>query len=108
MNWILREAPSGTIFGVHHQYKAGNQTPYDIFDRPLELPFGPAAGPHTQLAQNIAAAYAAGARFFELKTVQQLDGEDLPVPKPCIKADDEAITLNGRRSLRFSRPLKST
>ena len=93
MNWILREAPSGTIFGVHHQYKAGNQTPYDIFDRPLELPFGPAAGPHTQLAQNIAAAYAAGARFFELKTVQQLDGEDLPVPKPCIKADDEGYNV---------------
>lgn len=93
MNWILREAPSGTIFGVHHQYKAGTQRPYEIFDRPLELPFGPAAGPHTQLAQNIAAAYAAGARFFELKTVQQLDGEDLPVPKPCIKADDECYNV---------------
>ena len=24
-----------------------------------------------------------------LKTVQKLDGEDLPVAKPCIKADDE-------------------
>ena len=93
MNWILREAPSGTIFGVHHQYKAGTQRPYEIFDRPVELPFGPAAGPHTQLAQNIAAAYAAGARFFELKTVQQLDGEDLPVPKPCIKADDECYNV---------------
>ena len=31
----------------------------------------------------------AGSRFFELKTVQKLDGEDLPVAKPCIKADDE-------------------
>ena len=27
----------------------------------------------------------AGSRFFELKTVQKLDGEDLPVAKPCIK-----------------------
>ena len=31
----------------------------------------------------------AGSRFFELKTVQKIDGEDLPVNKPCIKADDE-------------------
>lgn len=30
-----------------------------------------------------------GCRFFELKTVQILDGEDLPVNKPCILADDE-------------------
>ena len=35
------------------------------------------------------ASYVAGSRFFELKTVQKLDGEDLPVSKPCIKADDE-------------------
>ena len=57
----------------------------------LETPFGPAAGPHTQLAQNIIAAYAAGARFFELKTVQIMDGEELSacVNKPCIIAYDE-------------------
>ena len=37
------------------------------------------------------AAYAAGARFFELKTVQVTDGADLRkcVPKPCISAEDE-------------------
>ena len=52
---------------------------------------GPAAGPHTQLAQNIAAAYYTGSRFFELKTVQIMDGAELSacVNKPCIKADDE-------------------
>ena len=48
-----------------------------------------AAGPHTQLAQNIAAAYVCGARIFELKTVQTLDGRDLKVSKPCILAEDE-------------------
>jgi len=51
------------------------------------LPFGPAAGPHTQLAQNIVAAFVCGARFFELKTVQILD--DLQIAKPCIEALDE-------------------
>ncbi len=58
-----------------------------------ERPIGPAAGPHTQLAQNIVSAYAAGARFFELKTVQTLDGEDLPVEKPCILASDEGFNV---------------
>ena len=50
-------------------------------------------GPHTQLAQNIVAAYLAGARYFELKTVQTLDGEDLPVSKPCILARDEGYNV---------------
>ncbi len=54
---------------------------------PAPLPFGPAAGPHTQLAQNIVAAFVCGARFFELKTVQILD--DLQIAKPCIEARDE-------------------
>jgi len=54
---------------------------------------GPAAGPHTQLSQNIIAAYIAGGRFFELKTVQELDGEDLPVAKPCISVPDEGYNV---------------
>ncbi|PKP54718.1 putative selenate reductase subunit YgfK, partial [Candidatus Atribacteria bacterium HGW-Atribacteria-1] len=48
---------------------------------------GPAAGPHTQLTQNIIAAYLVGGRFFELKTVQKLDS--LKFEKPCIDARDE-------------------
>ena len=62
-----------------------------IFKEKIETPIGPAAGPHTQMAQNIISAYFAGARFFELKTVQIMDGEDLAkcISRPCIKADDE-------------------
>ena len=80
----------GTIFGVSHIYKAGSKR-LPIFTGQLETPFGPAAGPNTQLAQNIIAAYAAGSRFFELKTVQIMDGEELAacISRPCIKADDE-------------------
>ena len=57
----------------------------------IETPFGPAAGPNTQLAQNIIAGYFAGARFFELKTVQKVDGADLAacISRPCILAEDE-------------------
>jgi putative selenate reductase len=51
------------------------------------LPVGPAAGPHTQIAPNILAAYLSGARVFELKTVQQNDRLD--IDKPCIDALDE-------------------
>lgn len=79
----------GTVYGVHKKYTAPAGRELSIFGEKLETPFGPAAGPNTQLAQNIIAAYYAGCRFFELKTVQKLDGEDLPVAKPCILADDE-------------------
>lgn len=58
-----------------------------------ENPVGPAAGPHTQLANNLVAAYVAGARIFELKTVQVIDGEDLPVAKPCIYVQGEAYNV---------------
>ena len=52
---------------------------------------GPAAGPHTQLAQNILCAYLAGARAIELKTVQKLDS--LEIDKPCIDAADEGYNV---------------
>ena len=78
-----------TIFGIRKFYKADPGRAYPLFAEKVELPFGPAAGPHTQLAQNIVASYLCGCRFFELKTVQKLDGEDLKVSKPCIISADE-------------------
>lgn len=90
VEWVMRERKEqDSVFGVYKPYQADGTNDRSIFGRKLETPFGPAAGPHTQLAQNIVAAYYAGSRFFELKTVQIIDGEDLPVSKPCIKADDE-------------------
>ena len=92
MNWILTEQKkNSTVFGVHKAYYAKEKLTQTIFGRKLETPIGPAAGPHTQLAQNIVAAYYAGSRFFELKTVQIMDGAELSacVNKPCILADDE-------------------
>ncbi|GBG57432.1 putative selenate reductase subunit YgfK [Sporomusaceae bacterium FL31] len=59
-----------------------------LFGETCETPLGPAAGPHTQLAQNIITAYLAGSRFIELKTVQE---QEPPVAKPCIDAEDEAF-----------------
>ncbi len=82
----------GRVFGVYDLYRHMGET-LPIFGETIETPFGPAAGPHTQLAENIISAYAAGARYFELKTVQTLDGEDLPVEKPCILAADEGYNV---------------
>ncbi len=53
-------------------------------------PLGPAAGPHTQMAQNIVLAFLAGCRVMELKTVQIMD--ELVLPRPCI--DMETIGFN--------------
>ncbi len=52
----------------------------------LRFPIGPAAGPHTQLAQNFIAAYLTGCRYFEPKTVQIVDGKDMQeiIARPCI------------------------
>ncbi|MDD4010728.1 MAG: putative selenate reductase subunit YgfK [Sphaerochaetaceae bacterium] len=62
-----------------------------IFSQGCSMPLGPAAGPHTQLAQNIITSYLAGARFFELKTVQIMDS--LEIEKPCIDARDEGYNV---------------
>ena len=108
MNWILEEHKKGAIFGIRRPFVADQSKKYEIFGRTLETPFGPAAGPHTQLTQNIVAAYVAGSRFFELKTVQKLDGEDLPVAKPCIKLMMSATTVNGPLSFMCRRHMMST
>jgi putative selenate reductase len=78
-----------TIFGIPEKFfwRGKGAKPLTYCGEKLALPLGPAAGPHTQLAQNLAAAYLVGSRFFELKTVQVLDS--LEFPKPCINAEDE-------------------
>lgn len=62
-------------------------TGMQVMSGKASIPIGPAAGPHTQIAPNIVAAYLAGSRVFELKTVQEND--HLDIEKPCIDALDE-------------------
>ena len=86
LSWILEEEKRGQVFGIHRElfFRPRANDPFRMrrFGRLLETPLGVAAGPHTQLAQNIVAAWLCGARFIELKTVQTLDRLD--VRKPCI------------------------
>ncbi|MBR2282398.1 MAG: putative selenate reductase subunit YgfK, partial [Spirochaetales bacterium] len=79
----------GTIFGIHKEdfYKPSGRHSISVFGQKCSTPLGPAAGPHTQLAQNIVSAYMVGGRFMELKTVQIMD--HLEIAKPCIDARDE-------------------
>ena len=109
MNWVTSEyAQCGDVFGVHKHYHASGKS-LPIFGERIETPFGPAAGPNSQLAQNIIAAYAAGARFFEVKTVQKMDGAELAacVPRPCILAADEGYNQEWSTELTFCIPLIS-
>ncbi|MEG1254532.1 putative selenate reductase subunit YgfK [Clostridium sp.] len=103
VNWIITEfRTKDSIFGIHknkfYYSKTGNNI--EFLGGNLGMPIGPAAGPNSQLTQNIVAAYLTGSRFIELKTVQILDGEDLPVAKPCINAEDECYNVEWSTELR--------
>jgi len=64
----------------------------------LDTPFGVAAGPQTQMAQNIIVSWLVGARFIELKTIQTLD--ELDVSKPCIDVEDEGYNVEWSQELK--------
>ena len=101
--WIIEESKQETIFGIHKDifFKPRKTDPFrdKKFGKLLETPIGVAAGPHTQLAQNIIAAWLCGARFIELKTVQDLD--DLKVSKPCIDMENEGYNCEWSQELRI-------
>jgi putative selenate reductase len=64
----------------------------------MDTPFGVAAGPHSQMAQNIVVSWLVGARFLELKTVQTLD--ELDINKPCIDCQDEGYNVEWSQELK--------
>lgn len=74
------------------------------YGKTLETPIGLAAGPHTQLAQNIMSGYMCGARYFELKTVQENDA--LSLTKPCISARHEGFNIEFSQELTLKQSLE--
>ncbi len=102
--WLFTELDSrDSAFGIPRQFffKPDPGAPYRTraFGQLLETPFGPAAGPHTQMAQNIIAAWLCGARYVELKTVQTLD--ELDVSKPCIDMEDVGYNVEWSQELKI-------
>jgi putative selenate reductase len=75
----------------------------EIAGRSVATPVGPAAGPHTQMAQNIVLAFLAGARTFELKTVQILD--ELDIERPCIDMENVGYNIEWSQELTLDQSL---
>ncbi|MEM9459179.1 MAG: 4Fe-4S dicluster domain-containing protein [Myxococcota bacterium] len=67
-------------------------------------PLGPAAGPQSQMAQNIVLSWLAGCRIFELKTVQILD--ELSIPRPCIDMQTVGYNVEWSQELRLPQSLE--
>lgn len=104
ITWIKREySERGSIFGIEAAQFLNHPsgTPYSssLFGEFLAAPIGPAAGPSTQLAQNIISAWLSGARFIELKTVQIMD--ELEIARPCIDMEDEGYNVEWSQELKL-------
>ncbi|MFC2086221.1 putative selenate reductase subunit YgfK [Bacteroidota bacterium] len=100
---LNEEKKRNSIFGIPKALFY-NKNKSDIlqiarFGKNLQNPIGVAAGPHTQLAQNIISAWLTGARFIELKTVQVLD--ELEISKPCIDMQDEGYNCEWSQELKI-------
>ena len=100
--WIASEFDhAGSIFGIPAELwfspAETDRFSFDLRGARLETPIGVAAGPHTQLAQNIVVAWLCGARIIELKTVQTLDR--IEVAKPCIEMPDEGYNIEWSQEL---------
>jgi putative selenate reductase len=73
-------------------------------ERRASTPFGPAAGPHTQMAQNIALSWLAGGRVIECKTVQVNDA--IEVPRPCIDMANVGYNVEFSQELTVAQSLE--
>jgi len=82
----------------------GRDLRVDFHGHTASSPLGPAAGPHSQLAQNIVLSFLGGGRIFELKTVQILD--QLEIPRPCIDAQTIGYNVEWSQELTLEQSLE--
>lgn len=102
---VLNEFDSNnSIFGIPKElfYAPNHNNPLttEVFNQKIHTPLGVAAGPHSQMAQNIIGAWLMGARYIELKTIQTLD--ELEVSKPCIDMQDEGYNCEWSQELKIN------
>jgi len=102
LNLVLHGISNKNFMGIPESlfFKPGKHHPFGFnrYGNYLSNPLGVAAGPHTQLSQNIVAAWLCGARYIELKTIQTLD--ELEVSKPCIDMQDEGYNCEWSQELK--------
>jgi len=67
-------------------------------------PLGPAAGPQSQMAQNILLSWLGGSRIIELKTVQVDD--ELTIPRPCIDMQTVGYNIEWSQELKLEQSLE--
>ncbi|MDP6490341.1 MAG: 4Fe-4S dicluster domain-containing protein [Kiritimatiellia bacterium] len=102
--WIFGELEQrNSVFGIPRESffvpSAEDRFRGGLYGACLETPLGVAAGPHSQMAQNIISAWLCGARFIELKTVQILD--ELQIPKPCIAIAGAGFNVEWSQELKL-------
>ncbi|NCA76474.1 MAG: putative selenate reductase subunit YgfK [Alphaproteobacteria bacterium] len=104
LRFTLRQVRAGSFYGYPDDlfFRPSTQDPFRFkrYGVLLDNPIGVAAGPHTQLAQNIISSWLYGARYLELKTIQTLD--ELQVAKPCIDLYDEGYNCEWSQELKVS------
>ncbi|MBN2891625.1 MAG: putative selenate reductase subunit YgfK [Bacteroidales bacterium] len=100
---VLNQLDNGEVLGLPNELffypQKSDFFKFKYINSQLDSPVGVAAGPQTQLAQNIVVSWLAGARFIELKTVQILD--EIEVSKPCIDMQDEGYNCEWSQELKI-------
>jgi putative selenate reductase len=101
-------AERGSIFDLPRErfFTAGpaHDLSVRLHGKRASTPLGPAAGPQSQMAQNLVLAWLGGSRILELKTVQVDDR--LVIPRPCIDMQTVGYNVEWSQELLLSESLE--
>jgi putative selenate reductase len=101
---FLEPAKQQTIFDLPLKKCYGPDPTLDtsvtFHGQTASTPVGPAAGPQTQMAQNLVLSWLGGSRILELKTVQIDD--QLVINRPCIDMANVGYNIEFSQELRLA------
>jgi putative selenate reductase len=87
-----------------YRSNSGPDTSVEFCGMKAATPVGPAAGPQTQMAQNLVLSWLGGSRILELKTIQILD--QLNISRPCIDMTNVGYNVEWSQELRLEQSLQ--